>query len=398
MVEGQDFGQRVRDLRKRLGMSQRELAERVGYSQMAISKIESGKLAPNDDKASALARALGSSTTELLGKPSKGGLALTQAVKASRANQRRRAALEAGSNNLRRRIELPEAELDALRDTVKVEFLETALVALAAFSDVDAEDLASRWAQDFQRFDAPIGVVEHQAHVVGTLATVAKGVLVGSKVGAGAAAATYAAVGAFATSSTGTAIASLSGVAASNATLAFLGGGSLAAGGAGMAGGSAVLTGIVAAPALLGGAIALTYAGRKMLKAAQSETEQIELAESQLEVAETTVDALLPYLDKTKTTLRIALDRGKLELDWLQKLQSKGGVSDWHSLSESDQRRVERIFGLTALIFSILPLPVAIQSDTDDSDLDQIREQIRVANDAVLEPTLRWLYSSPAHA
>ena len=163
-----------------------------------------------------------------------------------------------------------------------------------------------------------------------------------------------------------------------------------------MAGGTAVLTGMVAAPALLGGAIALTFAGRRMLKNAEGETEQIELAETQLEVVETTVDAILPYLDKTKTTLRIAADRGRNELDWIRTVRGTSDEVQWTSLSTGDQRHLERVLGLTALIFSILPLPVAVQPESVGGDVAALHESIRAANDGILEPTLRWLYATPA--
>lgn len=41
-----DFGQLIRDLRVRSGLSQRELGERVGTTQSAIARLEAGDAPP----------------------------------------------------------------------------------------------------------------------------------------------------------------------------------------------------------------------------------------------------------------------------------------------------------------------------------------------------------------
>ena len=49
---------RLRDLRERLGFSQRELAEAVGVHESALSRWESGERVPRTDAAVRLARVL----------------------------------------------------------------------------------------------------------------------------------------------------------------------------------------------------------------------------------------------------------------------------------------------------------------------------------------------------
>ena len=62
----QSFGARLRELRKRAGLSQRELARRVGIDFTYLSKIESGAMPPPSEKIlSRLADALNVGREEL---------------------------------------------------------------------------------------------------------------------------------------------------------------------------------------------------------------------------------------------------------------------------------------------------------------------------------------------
>jgi transcriptional regulator with XRE-family HTH domain len=62
-----DFGQRVRDLRKERGLTQRDLAARIGLDFTYLSKIETGALPPPSEAAIArIADQLATSNDELL--------------------------------------------------------------------------------------------------------------------------------------------------------------------------------------------------------------------------------------------------------------------------------------------------------------------------------------------
>ena len=59
----QTFGQRVRDRRKRLGLSQSELADVVGVNRRVIGELERGKPSVQLDIALRVAAALGLDVT-----------------------------------------------------------------------------------------------------------------------------------------------------------------------------------------------------------------------------------------------------------------------------------------------------------------------------------------------
>ena len=64
----QTLGERLRAVRRRLGMSQEELALRSGVTQEAIEVVESGKRRyMRSDHLARLVKALGVSADELLG-------------------------------------------------------------------------------------------------------------------------------------------------------------------------------------------------------------------------------------------------------------------------------------------------------------------------------------------
>ncbi len=58
-MEDSRVGRRVRDLRRRLGLTQKELAERCGLSPVYVQFIESGKRHPSLKALSRIAEALG---------------------------------------------------------------------------------------------------------------------------------------------------------------------------------------------------------------------------------------------------------------------------------------------------------------------------------------------------
>ncbi len=62
------FKDRLKELRRAAGLSQAQLSARVGVSQQAVGKWENGKSSPDPDTLTALAKLLGVSTDDLLGK------------------------------------------------------------------------------------------------------------------------------------------------------------------------------------------------------------------------------------------------------------------------------------------------------------------------------------------
>ncbi|MGH9314364.1 MAG: helix-turn-helix domain-containing protein [Vicinamibacterales bacterium] len=66
-VDEKAIGARIRDLRKRQGMSQAELAAELGIKQSAVSDYETGQVRIHAGLLAALAHALQASADELLG-------------------------------------------------------------------------------------------------------------------------------------------------------------------------------------------------------------------------------------------------------------------------------------------------------------------------------------------
>ncbi|MBQ1215215.1 MAG: helix-turn-helix transcriptional regulator [Firmicutes bacterium] len=62
-----EIGERLKELRKKRGMSQVELSKVSGVSQQAISNTETGRNDPSAETIRMLSSALGVSTSELLG-------------------------------------------------------------------------------------------------------------------------------------------------------------------------------------------------------------------------------------------------------------------------------------------------------------------------------------------
>ena len=66
MAAAEAFGQIVRRSRKRLGLSQEELAERCGLHRNAIGLIERGERSPNIETLIAIAKGLGVRPSQLV--------------------------------------------------------------------------------------------------------------------------------------------------------------------------------------------------------------------------------------------------------------------------------------------------------------------------------------------
>ena len=73
----QGLGQRLRELRKRAGLTQEKLAEMLDVSYMTIRRWESEKIIPRMDEVKQLAEALNVSKSELLNGPSDGKVKIT---------------------------------------------------------------------------------------------------------------------------------------------------------------------------------------------------------------------------------------------------------------------------------------------------------------------------------
>lgn len=58
-------GQAMRDARRRLGLTQLDLAERVGCTESLVTKIETGRATPEQSLKEAIARELGIQTWEV---------------------------------------------------------------------------------------------------------------------------------------------------------------------------------------------------------------------------------------------------------------------------------------------------------------------------------------------
>ena len=66
-VDEKTIGRRIRDLRKRQGMTQIELAAELGINQSAVSDYEKGEVRIHAAMLAGLARVLKSSADEILG-------------------------------------------------------------------------------------------------------------------------------------------------------------------------------------------------------------------------------------------------------------------------------------------------------------------------------------------
>jgi transcriptional regulator with XRE-family HTH domain len=66
-VDEKEIGKRIRDLRKRQGMTQAELAAELGINQSAVSDYEKGVVRLHAALLAAMARILKSSADEILG-------------------------------------------------------------------------------------------------------------------------------------------------------------------------------------------------------------------------------------------------------------------------------------------------------------------------------------------
>ena len=77
MAESEGFAQRLRELRKKAGLTQEGLAEATKISAMTVRRWEWGQRVPRMDEIKQLAEALHVSETELLNGPADGRVRLT---------------------------------------------------------------------------------------------------------------------------------------------------------------------------------------------------------------------------------------------------------------------------------------------------------------------------------
>jgi transcriptional regulator with XRE-family HTH domain len=113
-METKQFGARLRELRKRLGMTQRELAELVGVDFSYLSKIESGVVPPPSQKViSRIAMALKADENELITLAGRIPPDIAQTLKNSRMTQR----LVRVSNKIREGAEMSSQNLKRVKSS-----------------------------------------------------------------------------------------------------------------------------------------------------------------------------------------------------------------------------------------------------------------------------------------
>ena len=198
----------------------------------------------------------------------------------------------------------------------------------------------------------------------------------GATLGAGAGAATFAAVSSLAVASTGTAISTLSGAAATSATLAWLGGGSLAAGGGGVAAGTAVLGGLVALPVLVIAGWWLSESGSKELN--KQEKVKQELRASELELFE--MEALINDIEKiAKPAMKIvqkALQSIKdLNLLLRNTLEDK---NDYLEFNEKEKKALASQINLSLALINLIATPL-VEEEIDKHGKKLIKPNMKLA-------------------
>ena len=67
MIDTANLGKRIADIRRDIGLTQRDLAEKVGVTAQAVSKWERGSSCPDISILDEIACALGVSVSSLLG-------------------------------------------------------------------------------------------------------------------------------------------------------------------------------------------------------------------------------------------------------------------------------------------------------------------------------------------
>ena len=108
IMEAKQFGAKLRELRKRLSMTQRELAELVGVDFSYLSKIESGVVPPPSQKViSRIASALKADENELITLAGRIPPDIAQTLKNSKMAQR----LVRVSNKIREGTEMSSQNL-----------------------------------------------------------------------------------------------------------------------------------------------------------------------------------------------------------------------------------------------------------------------------------------------
>lgn len=178
--------------------------------------------------------------------------------------------------------------------------------------------------------------------------------------GAGAVAATYAAVGAFSTASTGTPIAALSGAAATNATLAFLGGGSVAAGGGGVAAGTLVLGGVVAAPVLVAAMAFVSWRGRSARRTQRQTAASLDQAEAELTIVEQRAAAVLNRSRQVRALLTDLQTETAARLPSLAELVDSN--DDYATYTAHQRSAVAAAVGLVSATVALMAAPLVDDS------------------------------------
>ncbi|MCU1483162.1 MAG: hypothetical protein JWQ19_3948 [Subtercola sp.] len=279
------------------------------------------------------------------------GIAIFDAVGLAKENQRRHEQLSFRAPKLER---LNEVEF-ARHDKCRTQIYQFALVpfrdAFARLKNVDLAELAG--IEPPVAADKPsVELREVRIEALGVVGSMAGGLTAG----AGAGAATFAAVGTFAAASTGTAISSLSGAAATSATLAWLGGGSIAAGGGGVAAGTAVLTGLVAVPALIAVGVFVEWKGRGMLREQREVAAGLDLYEAELGAAEKRSAAVRGRSEQVRGVLR------KLQREINRRLPGFvaliDGNDDYASYTVTQREQLAAMVGLVTTTVAVLRTPV----------------------------------------
>lgn len=126
-----EFGTRLRELRKRLGMTQRELAELVSVDFSYLSKIESGVVPPPSQKViSRIAAALEADENELITLAGRIPPDIAQTLRSSRMAQR----LVRVSNKIREGTEMSSRNLKRVKNSSILSRVAVALVMVMVIS------------------------------------------------------------------------------------------------------------------------------------------------------------------------------------------------------------------------------------------------------------------------
>lgn len=365
----------VREQREKVGLTQEELGERAGYQKgagVSISRVESGRTMPSEERLAGIAAVLGLTAADLTSEAT--DRAAEQESRSSDHDQSSarspKERLRQAEEGLNQRIATVQergdayyrAQADARGEVQPTEvgfFLPFAATAdridRAVPSELSAADLLTGAETELGTGDAGQRIRLTRHGISRALLGGAGGIATGAGVGGAAAFGTFTAMATWGSASTGALISGLSGAAATNATLAALGGGALAAGGAGVLGGTLVLAGIVAAPALLLGGAGFAVAYRRRQRQMSDAADTVERT---LQRQQPGYEALINYLTTATEILEYihihathALRRWQGQL--LEKTHEDGRIS-WADLSEGEQGRYQDFLTIAACQMSVV--------------------------------------------